>query len=85
MPGALLLAEALSRVEHANGAKLYLQKILSAKFLKPVLPGDHITVRFERGRSQAEHRTLSIALYSAGTLVAKFILELTPMAGRGSQ
>jgi 3-hydroxymyristoyl/3-hydroxydecanoyl-(acyl carrier protein) dehydratase len=75
VPGVLLLAEALELVDAASSVRLQHRRIVSAKFLKPVAPGEPITLQY----SQPDPLTLTLSLYSAGVAVARFALESVPM------
>jgi 3-hydroxymyristoyl/3-hydroxydecanoyl-(acyl carrier protein) dehydratase len=66
VPGALLLAEGLHRLELLTAVPLQCQRIESAKFLQPVAPGATITATL----AMAKGTQGSIAFYVAGTLVA---------------
>lgn len=48
IPGAVLLSEALSAVEEVLGTSLARCRIRSAKFLRPVRPGDRIDIECSR-------------------------------------
>lgn len=70
VPGVLLLAEGLHRLEVLTGAPLVCQRIESAKFLQTVAPGAAITAILamtDSGRARVE-------FYVSGTLVAHVVL-----------
>lgn len=46
IPGALLLAEVLRRIEQAEGTRLASCNIRAAKFLHPVRPGDTVEIEY---------------------------------------
>ena len=48
IPGALLLSEALRAIETSLGKDLCPYEIRSAKFVRPVRPGDSVTIDFSR-------------------------------------
>lgn len=47
IPGALLLAEVLHRIEQAEGIRFASCNIKAAKFLHPVRPGDTVTIEYD--------------------------------------
>ena len=72
VPGVLLLAEGLRRLEMLVAAPIQCRRIESAKFLQPVEAGAAVTAKLslvERGQS-------SVVFFVAGTLVAhvKFLV-----------
>lgn len=79
VPGVLLLAEALDQIEATSGVTLSYRRIVSAKFLRPVGPGETVTVQYQ----QPDDLTLTIHLCSAGDPVARVTLKRTsePAAG----
>ena len=48
IPGALLLAEALRAIETSLGKSLCPYQIRSAKFTRPVRPGERVSIDFSR-------------------------------------
>jgi 3-hydroxyacyl-[acyl-carrier-protein] dehydratase len=48
IPGALLLAEVLRRIEQAEGARYVSCNVKSAKFLHPARPGDLVEIEYSR-------------------------------------
>jgi len=48
IPGALLLAEVLLRIELAEGARFESCKVKAAKFLQPARPGDCVEIGYVR-------------------------------------
>ncbi len=48
IPGALLLAEVLRRIEQAEGASFSSCNVKAAKFLHPARPGDAVEIEYER-------------------------------------
>ena len=46
IPGALLLAEVLRRIEQAEGTRFASCNIRAAKFLHPVRPGDTVEIEY---------------------------------------
>jgi 3-hydroxyacyl-[acyl-carrier-protein] dehydratase len=48
IPGAVLLSEALGVIEEDLGARLPRCRIRSAKFLRPVRPGDRVVIECSR-------------------------------------
>lgn len=48
IPGALLLAEVLARIEQAEQLPFVPGKIKTAKFLHPVRPGDSVEIEYTR-------------------------------------
>ena len=48
IPGALLLAEVLRCIEHAEGARYVSCNVKSAKFLHPARPGDMVEIEYSR-------------------------------------
>jgi 3-hydroxymyristoyl/3-hydroxydecanoyl-(acyl carrier protein) dehydratase len=71
VPGVLLLAEALERLSQAAATPLRCVRINSAKFLRPVQPGELLEV--ELRPRDARHSQLTLT--AAGTLVAEARLE----------
>jgi len=76
VPGVLLLAEALEQLERAAGTTLACTRILSAKFLRPVGPGQLIDVQLRPGDECHSQLLLS----SAGEPIAQARLEHAPRA-----
>ena len=77
VPGALLLAEGLQRLEGFTAEPLRCQRIDSAKFLHPVAAGEPITVTLtiaDSGRGRIE-------FYVGSTLVAHVALIFAVPAG----
>jgi len=78
VPGVLLLAEGLNRLEWLTDAPLRWQRIDSAKFLQPVAPGATITVTLttiDGGRKRAD-------FHVAGALVAHVMLIAAAPSGQ---
>jgi len=78
VPGVLLLAEGLNRLESLTDAPLRWQRIDSAKFLQPVAPGATITVTLttiDGGRKRAD-------FHVAGALVAHVMLIAAAPSGQ---
>ena len=48
IPGALLLSEALRAIETSLGKDLCPYQIRSAKFMRPVRPGERVSIDFSR-------------------------------------
>ena len=48
IPGALLLSEALRAIETSLGKDLCPYQIRSAKFIRPVRPGERVSIDFSR-------------------------------------
>jgi len=48
IPGALLLSEALRAIETSLGKDLCPYQIRSAKFVRPVRPGERVSIAFSR-------------------------------------
>jgi 3-hydroxymyristoyl/3-hydroxydecanoyl-(acyl carrier protein) dehydratase len=71
VPGVLLLAEAIGRLAEDRVRPLECSRILSAKFLRPVYPGDVVDV--ELRPRDARHSQLTLS--TAGALVAEARLE----------
>jgi 3-hydroxyacyl-[acyl-carrier-protein] dehydratase len=71
VPGVLLLAEALARLGVSAAAPLQCSRILSAKFLRPVHPGEIVDVELRARDTRHSELTLS----TAGALVAEVRLE----------
>jgi 3-hydroxymyristoyl/3-hydroxydecanoyl-(acyl carrier protein) dehydratase len=77
VPGALLLAEALQRLELLTPVPFQYRRIASAKFLRPVAPGATVTATLTlKAAGQA-----SIDLCVAGTLVAHAALTSDASSG----
>ncbi len=77
VPGALLLAEGLQRLELLTAQPLQWRRIDSAKFLRPVAPGTTVTATLTlTAASQA-----SIEFCVAGTPVARVALAAAASAG----
>ncbi len=53
IPGALLLAEVLRRIEQAEGVQFASCKVKAAKFLSPARPGDVVEIDYARSASGA--------------------------------
>ena len=73
VPGALLLAEGLQRLQAALGAAITWHRIDSAKFLRPVAAGTDITAALtmtdgERGRVEFSVAGVAVAqlIFAAG-------------------
>jgi len=78
VPGVLLLAEGLNRLESLADAPLRCQRIDNAKFLQPVAPGATITVTLttiDGGRKRVD-------FHVAGALVAHLTLIAAAPAGQ---
>jgi 3-hydroxymyristoyl/3-hydroxydecanoyl-(acyl carrier protein) dehydratase len=71
VPGVLLLAEAIDRLAGGAAPLLDCSRILSAKFLRPVHPGEVVDV--ELRPRDAHHSQLRLS--TAGSLVAEARLE----------
>jgi 3-hydroxyacyl-[acyl-carrier-protein] dehydratase len=71
VPGVLLLAEALAHIGLGSSAPLQCSRILSAKFLRPVHPGEIVDVELRPRDTRHSQLTLS----AAGALVAEVRLE----------
>jgi len=71
VPGVLLLAEALERLAQQSAAPLNCVQIRSAKFLRPVHPGEVVDVELRARDPQHSQLTLS----AAGGLIAEARLE----------
>ena len=76
VPGALLLAETLSRVESASGTALNCMRVLSAKFLKPVGPDEVLTIQYQGEESHTTSQKATFTIFTGEIPVAQFILEL---------
>jgi 3-hydroxyacyl-[acyl-carrier-protein] dehydratase len=75
VPGVLLLDEMIRAVESADGGRRARWRIGSAKFVKPVRPGEILTLRQERLRNGS----IACSLLSAGQPVARgVLLSLAP-------
>ena len=77
VPGVLLLAEGLHRLELLTAVPLQCQRIDSAKFLRPVAAGATITATLTMSNSGKR----TIEFYVAGALAAQ--VKLTSAAGAG--
>ncbi len=53
IPGALLLAEVLQRIEAAEGERFASCNVKAAKFLHPVRPGESVEIEYARSTSGA--------------------------------
>jgi predicted LPLAT superfamily acyltransferase len=82
VPGVLLLDETLRAVEQADGAAGTEWRIGSAKFLKPVRPGEILTLEHE----QLANGSIRFAVSSGGRAVARGVLHPagTPARPRAS-
>ncbi len=74
LPGVLLLDEILRVLEPGLGAAPLQWRIASAKFLKPVGPGEELTVEHEA----LPNGSVRFSVLSAGTLVASGTLLRAP-------
>jgi 3-hydroxymyristoyl/3-hydroxydecanoyl-(acyl carrier protein) dehydratase len=78
VPGALLLAEGLRRLESAVGAPIVWRRIECAKFLRPVAAGDSVTAALTMTGS--EHGRVEFSV--AGRTVAELTFVAEPPAGQ---
>jgi 3-hydroxymyristoyl/3-hydroxydecanoyl-(acyl carrier protein) dehydratase len=78
VPGALLLAEGLTRLELLAGTPLQCRRIESAKFLRPVAPGATVTATL----TMATNGQASIEFCVAGTMVAHATFINSASAGQ---
>ncbi|HMH17400.1 MAG TPA: MaoC/PaaZ C-terminal domain-containing protein [Burkholderiales bacterium] len=71
IPGALLLSETLRAIEKSLGKDLCPCQIKTAKFVRPVRPGDRVTIEFSvREENKMKFRcTVGAATVLAGELV----------------
>jgi 3-hydroxymyristoyl/3-hydroxydecanoyl-(acyl carrier protein) dehydratase len=65
IPGALLLSETLRAIEADLGKNLLLWQIKSAKFLRPVRPGERVSIDFSR----RDEKRISFSCKVGATLV----------------
>lgn len=77
VPGVLLLAEGLHRLEVHTGRALACQRIERAKFLQPVAPGATVTATLSLDAAGKGN----LNFYVAGTLVAQATLVTALPAG----
>jgi 3-hydroxyacyl-[acyl-carrier-protein] dehydratase len=70
VPGVLLLDETVRAVEAAGYAAPALWRIASAKFVKPVRPGETLTLEHER----LPNGSIAFTIASAGQAVARGVL-----------
>jgi 3-hydroxymyristoyl/3-hydroxydecanoyl-(acyl carrier protein) dehydratase len=61
IPGALLLAEVLRRIELAEGVQFKSCKVKAAKFLSPVRPGDVVEIGYMRAAANSIEFECSVA------------------------
>jgi predicted LPLAT superfamily acyltransferase/3-hydroxymyristoyl/3-hydroxydecanoyl-(acyl carrier protein) dehydratase len=71
LPGVVLLDEILRAVEQANGGAAMRWTVGAAKFLKPVQPGETLTLEYER----LPNGSMRFAVSSAGRPVANGVLR----------
>ena len=65
IPGALLLSETLRAIESSLGKDLLPYQIRSAKFLRPVRPGERVSIDF----SSRDEKRISFSCKVGATLV----------------
>ena len=65
IPGALLLSETLRAIESSLGKDLRPYRIPSAKFLRPVRPGERVSIDF----SSRDEKRISFSCKVGATLV----------------
>ena len=65
IPGALLLSETLRAIESSLGRDLRPYQIRSAKFVRPVRPGDRVSIDF----SSRDEKRISFTCKVGATLV----------------
>jgi len=65
IPGALLLSEALRAIESSLGKDLCPYQIRSAKFVRPVRPGERVSIDF----SSRDEKRISFSCKVGATLV----------------
>ena len=65
IPGALLLSEALRAIEMSLGKDLCPYQIRSAKFIRPVRPGESVSIDFSR----RDEKKISFSCKVGATLV----------------
>lgn len=77
IPGALLLSETLRAIEKSLGKSLYPCQIKTAKFVRPVRPGDRVTVEFSaREENKMKFRcTVGAAAVLAGEFACNIACE----------
>jgi 3-hydroxymyristoyl/3-hydroxydecanoyl-(acyl carrier protein) dehydratase len=80
VPGVLLLAESLRRISDSSCVPVQCRRIVSAKFFKPVGPGEVVALALGRTGNGA----FTLTLQSAGELVAQATLELSQSPQQGS-
>jgi 3-hydroxyacyl-[acyl-carrier-protein] dehydratase len=73
VPGVLLLDEVLRAVESANSLDPALWRVGSAKFVKPVRPGETLTLEHQR----LPNGSIGFSIASAGRAVARGVLIVT--------
>ncbi len=74
IPGALLLSEALRAIETSLGKNLCPYQIRSAKFIRPVRPGERVSIDFSR---RGEKRiSFSCKVGTATVLAGEVVCEL---------
>jgi 3-hydroxyacyl-[acyl-carrier-protein] dehydratase len=73
VPGVLLLAESLRRINDISCVPVQCRRIVGAKFFKPIGPGEVVTLALGRAGNGA----FTLTLQSAGELVAQATLELS--------
>ena len=71
LPGVVLLDEAIRAIELADGAGPRCWRVASVKFLRPVAPGEALTLEQERLASG----TVRVTILSAGQAVATTALS----------
>ena len=71
VPGVLLLAEALAGLEQGGGVRLRCSRILNAKFLRAVKPGEIVDVEIK----PHDPRHSQLRLSAGGALIAEARLE----------
>jgi 3-hydroxyacyl-[acyl-carrier-protein] dehydratase len=65
IPGALLLAEALRAIEGSLGKNLCPYRVRSAKFVRPVRPGENVSIDF----SSRDEKRISFSCKVGANLV----------------
>jgi 3-hydroxymyristoyl/3-hydroxydecanoyl-(acyl carrier protein) dehydratase len=74
IPGALLLSEALRAIETSLGKNLCPYQIRSAKFIRPVRPGERVSIDFSR--RDEKRISFSCKVGASTVLAGEVICEL---------
>jgi 3-hydroxyacyl-[acyl-carrier-protein] dehydratase len=76
IPGALLLSEALRAIEGSLGKNLCPYRIRSAKFIRPVRPGERVSIDFAGDDERGIRFTCKVG--ASTVLAGEIVCDLAP-------